>query len=78
MYAPARDALRAALDAAQLAAAHSDGAAEPHSPYPWRYVTNRASTLATLQSIDAPAHLASAAPHGNAPAYLGFFDADPS
>ncbi|MBN3724768.1 YkgJ family cysteine cluster protein, partial [Burkholderia sp. Ac-20379] len=78
VYSPARDALRTALEAAQLAAAHSDGGAEPQSPYPWRYVTNRAATLATLQSIDAPAHLAQAAPHGEAPAYLGFFDADPA
>ncbi|WP_459622364.1 YkgJ family cysteine cluster protein [Burkholderia sp. 3C] len=77
VYSPAREALRAALEAAQLAAAHSDGSAEPHSPYPWRYVTNRASTLATLLSIDAPARLADTAPAGAAPAYLGFFDAEP-
>ncbi len=75
VYSPSREQLATALEAALLAAAHTgQGEVEPQSPYPWRYVTNRASTLATLQSIDAPARFAGL--DGDTPAYLGFFEAE--
>ncbi|ALK34293.1 YkgJ family cysteine cluster protein [Burkholderia plantarii] len=75
IHSPGRDQLAAALEAARLAAAYSDHH-EPASPYPWHLITNRHATLATLQSIDASARLADAAPGADAPAYLGFFEAD--
>jgi len=76
VYAPARLRLEAALRAAQQSGAMLDDP-QPRSSHPWHFVTNRSTTLATLQSIGASAGRAED-PSGSAhtPAYLGFFDED--
>ena len=76
VYAPPRARLAAALHAAQQTREPSDNP-EPRSPYRWRIVTNRATTLATLRSIGGHADLVSrTSPAEGRPAYLGFFDDD--
>jgi len=76
VYAPPRARLAAALQAAQQASEPLDNP-EPRSPYPWRFVTNRATTLATLQSVGATASLVAQPQDAEAvPAYLGFFAAE--
>ncbi|MEB2547864.1 hypothetical protein [Burkholderia gladioli] len=79
IYTPTRPRLAAALEAAKQAAAQGRHAeqVEPASPMPWTLLTNRAATLATLQSIDALAQLDAAASASRPElAYLGFFESD--
>lgn len=78
IYAPERVRLEASLRAVQRASAQLDDQ-QPHSTHPWRFMTNRASTLSTLTSIGAIAGLTEHAPaSAQSPAYLGFFDAEAS
>lgn len=76
VYAPARVRLVAALRESQEAGA-SFNDAPPRSSNPWHFVTNRSTTLATLQSIGASARRAkSPSDPSHLPGYLGFFDDD--
>jgi Fe-S-cluster containining protein len=76
IYAPSSDRLEAALRAARDSGAQLNDR-EPRSLHTWTVITNRSTSLATLQSIGADAQ-----PAGDrfrsaeAPAYLGFFDGD--
>ncbi|ALL66701.1 putative Fe-S-cluster oxidoreductase [Paraburkholderia caribensis MBA4] len=76
VYAPARLRLEAALRAAQQSAATVEDP-QPRSSHPWHFITNRSTTLATLQSIGASArHAEDRSDPARTPAYLGFFDED--
>ncbi|MGN3960584.1 YkgJ family cysteine cluster protein [Burkholderia gladioli] len=79
IYTPEPSRLAAALEAAKQTAGQGQHAEqiEPASPTPWTLLTNRAATLATLQSIDALAQLDAAASASRPElAYLGFFEGD--
>jgi Fe-S-cluster containining protein len=76
VYAPQRMRLQAALRAAQQSSAHVDDP-EPRSAHPWRVITNRSTTLATLRSIGAMASTDAEVPRSaQTPTYLGFFADD--
>lgn len=76
VYAPSRLRLEAALQAARESGAQLNDL-EPRSSHPWHFITNRSTTLATLQSIGASAGQAEdRSRSAEVPAYLGFFDED--
>jgi Fe-S-cluster containining protein len=79
IYTPPRASLASALHAAQRACTPFDDP-QPRSPYPWRLLTNRETTLTTLHSVGATADLTAHAPDQNeaTPTYMGFFPDEPA
>jgi Fe-S-cluster containining protein len=78
VYAPSRDRLGAALRAARDSGAQIEDL-QPRSSHPWHIITNRSTSLATLQSIGANARQAeNRFRAADAPTCLGFFNEDVS
>lgn len=76
VYAPSRDRLEAALRAARDSSTQLNDF-ELRSSHTWHFITNRSTSLATLQSIGANARAAEDRFRpAEAPAYLGFFEGD--